>query len=158
MSVVTGQWSSGRAPFAPDWSNVAKRQDGERFSWCSSSTQPTAFAGRCKDDEMDARRHHRAYIERKEINVGDPVLVNTKGRNSRRCGTCIRKYECDGVQFYDVAPPAPSLKSMSATRSFDKRQPCSFMTRVLFSDIEHADSLICRPGEVRFYFLVGGGE
>lgn len=96
--------------------------------------------------------------ERKEINVGDPVLVNTKGRNSRRCGTCIRKYECDGVQFYDVAPPAPSLKSMSATRSFDKRQPCSFMTRVLFSDIEHADSLICRPGEVRFYFLVGGGE
>ena len=96
--------------------------------------------------------------ERKEINVGDPVLVNTKGRNSRRCGTCIRKYECDGVQFYDVAPPAPSLKSMSATRSFDKRQPCSFMTRVLFSDIEHADSLICRPGEARFFFLIGRGE
>ena len=82
------------------------------------------------------------------IGVGDVVLVDIKGRNSRKHGCCKARYECDDGIFYDIAPPPPSFNSVNPKRAEHRREACGFMSRVPARLVQHEDALLCKPGEL----------
>ena len=76
----------------------------------------------------------------KSISVGDKVLVNVKGRNSRSLGVVSAVNNGSEGATFSIAPPTEV-----ATRG---RASCTVMTNVPAHKVEHVDSLICRIGEV----------
>ena len=76
----------------------------------------------------------------KPVNVGDRVLVN-RGRNTRGVGVILhRNSDGNDNMTFSIGPVDVPPRS---------RRSCGSMANVPARDVEHFDSLICRPGEVR---------
>ena len=76
----------------------------------------------------------------KPVNAGDRVLVN-RGRNTRGVGVVLhRNSDGNGNMAFSIGPVDVPPRS---------RRSCGSMANVPARDVEHFDSLICRPGEVR---------
>ena len=76
----------------------------------------------------------------RSVSVGDRVLVN-RGRNTRGVGIVTERHaHGNGSITYSIGPVDVPPRT---------RRSVGSMTNVPEHDVEHVDSLICRPGEVR---------
>lgn len=75
----------------------------------------------------------------KPIVIGDSVLVSCRGRNTRGVGVVTARHEDgDGNITFTIGPVDVPPRS---------RRSVGTMTHVAARDVEHVESLICRPGE-----------
>jgi hypothetical protein len=74
------------------------------------------------------------------IQVGSPVLVLLNSRNSRARGVVQRISTDGGSTVYDIAPGVVGGRGRRST---------TFLTGVQSDRVEHEQSLICLPGEVK---------